>query len=68
MNIHNALIGVALMLATIGGYVLYWAAWRWGFSHLWPSGPSWLVRPELPSFLASCITGLIITLSILRAS
>lgn len=54
-------IGVCLIACM---YIGYWLCWCWTWHFTWPTGPQWLVRPNVSSFLLVNITGLIITLVI----
>lgn len=58
-----ALVGAISVLGAM--YIGYWTGWCWLWHWAWPSGPQWFIRPHVVSFLACCITSVIITLMIL---
>lgn len=67
--IYDLFVPVLIIGLVMMSYLGYWAAYCWAWYLVWPSGPEWLVRPHVFSFLLVNITGVIITLMILsRAS
>ncbi len=58
---------LALFLAVVFcvvGYVGYWLAWCWVWTHAWPDGPQWFTSPPVYLFLAFVITIVIMTLAL----
>ena len=68
MNIYDIIIVLFFLFASGLVYVVYWMAYCWAMQAAWPAGPAWFVCPKLSVFLAVCITGVILTLLLLRAA
>lgn len=68
MTSEDYVIATVLVLACVAAYFLYWLGWCWALSTLWPDGPQWVTRPTFTAFFLACITGVIITLLIIRTA
>ena len=68
MNVYDIIIVIFFLFASGIAYVAYWFAYCWAMQAAWPTGPQWVVCPKLWVFLAVCITGVILTLSLFRAA
>jgi hypothetical protein len=66
MNTTDCLILALLVIGCGAAYFAYWVAYCWAMQMVWPHGPVWFINPSFVSFLSLCITGLIITMVMLR--
>jgi hypothetical protein len=66
MNATDYIIVTLLVIGCGAAYFAYWLAYCWAMQMAWPHGPVWLISPSFYSFLLLCLTGLIITMVMLR--